>query len=96
MLSEFIRSVHSYSALPLAGQQTHQRYVQLGPLVTYNLVKLRVILSPITRSVDYIFILHKNGLDIGVLQIQAVVFLETIPHCISLSIKIDKSLRGQT
>ena len=33
MLSEFIRSKLSYSALPLAGQQIHQRFVQLGPLV---------------------------------------------------------------
>ena len=33
MLSEFIRSRLSYSAVPLAGQQTHQWSVQLGPLV---------------------------------------------------------------
>src|SRR3989344_9413359 len=33
MLSEFIRSRLSYSAMPLAGQQTHQWSVQLGPLV---------------------------------------------------------------
>jgi hypothetical protein len=33
MLSAFILSVHSYSALQLAPQQIHQRYVRSGPLV---------------------------------------------------------------
>jgi hypothetical protein len=33
MLSALIWSRHSYAALPLAGQQPHQRSVQLGPLV---------------------------------------------------------------
>ena len=33
MLSAFILSVHSYSALQLAPQQIHQRYVRPGPLV---------------------------------------------------------------
>ena len=33
MLSALIRAVHSYSALHLAIQQIHQRYVHLGPLV---------------------------------------------------------------
>ena len=33
MLSEFIRARLSYPAVPLAGQQVHQRSVQLGPLV---------------------------------------------------------------
>ena len=33
MLSAFILPVHSYSALHLAAQQIHQRYVQPGPLV---------------------------------------------------------------
>jgi hypothetical protein len=33
MLSALIRSVRSYSALHLAIQQIHQRYVHLGPLV---------------------------------------------------------------
>ena len=33
MLSAFILAVHSYSALHLAAQQIHQRYVQPGPLV---------------------------------------------------------------
>ena len=33
MLSALISSIHSYSALPLAQQQIHQRYVQPGPLV---------------------------------------------------------------
>ena len=33
MLSAFILSVHSYSALHLAAQQIHQRYVRSGPLV---------------------------------------------------------------
>src|SRR3990167_5357961 len=40
MLSEFIRSRLSYSAVPLAGQQTHQRSVHPGPLVLgANLLK---------------------------------------------------------
>ena len=33
MLSAVIPSIHSYSALQLALQQIHQRYVQSGPLV---------------------------------------------------------------
>src|SRR5688500_4924819 len=33
MLSAFILSVHSYSALHLAAQPRHQRYVRPGPLV---------------------------------------------------------------
>ena len=33
MLSAFILPVHSYSALHLAAQQIHQRYVRSGPLV---------------------------------------------------------------
>ena len=33
MLSALIRSAHSYSALPLAGQPIHRRCVQRGPLV---------------------------------------------------------------
>ena len=33
MLSAFILPVHSYSALQLAPQQIHQRYVRSGPLV---------------------------------------------------------------
>src|SRR6266545_1803863 len=33
MLSAFILSVHSYSALHLAAQPIHQRYVRSGPLV---------------------------------------------------------------
>ena len=33
MLSAFILSVHSYSALHLAAQQIHQRYIRPGPLV---------------------------------------------------------------
>ena len=33
MLSAFIRSERSYSALQLAPQQIHQRFVQFGPLV---------------------------------------------------------------
>ncbi len=33
MLSAFIRSIRSYSAMHLAVQQKHQRYVQLSPLV---------------------------------------------------------------
>ena len=33
MLSAVIHSLHSYSALQLALQQIHQRYVQFGPLV---------------------------------------------------------------
>ena len=33
MLSAVIRSEHSYPAMPLAGQQVHQRSVRSGPLV---------------------------------------------------------------
>lgn len=33
MLSAVIRTEHSYSAMPLGGQQIHQRFVRLGPLV---------------------------------------------------------------
>ena len=33
MLSEFIRSEHSYPALRLAAQPVHQRFVRSGPLV---------------------------------------------------------------
>ena len=33
MLSALICSIHSYSAMRLAPQQMHQRYVRLGPLV---------------------------------------------------------------
>ena len=33
MLSALIHAVRSYSAMPLAEQQIHQRYVHLGPLV---------------------------------------------------------------
>src|SRR5436190_2116736 len=33
MPSAVIHSVYSYSAVPLAGQQIHQRYVHPGPLV---------------------------------------------------------------
>ena len=33
MLSALICSIHSYSAMQLAPQQMHQRYVRLGPLV---------------------------------------------------------------
>lgn len=33
MLSAFISTIHSYPAVPLAGQLVHQRYVHLGPLV---------------------------------------------------------------
>ena len=33
MLSAIILSIHRYSALQLALQQIHQRYVQFGPLV---------------------------------------------------------------
>ena len=33
MLSAIIPSIHSYSALQLALQQIHQRYVHSGPLV---------------------------------------------------------------
>src|SRR4028119_2223039 len=33
MLSAVIPSVRSYSAVPLAGQPTHQRYLHSGPLV---------------------------------------------------------------
>ena len=47
MLSAVIRSVHSYPAMPLAGQLEHQRYVIPGPLVLGN-----VLLKSPTPTVD--------------------------------------------
>ena len=38
MPSALIHSVHSYPALPLAGQLEHQRYVIPGPLVLGNVL----------------------------------------------------------
>ena len=38
MLSALIRSVHSYPAMPLAGQLEHQWYVIPGPLVLWNVL----------------------------------------------------------
>ena len=88
MLSEVIHSRHSYCAVPLAGQQIHQRSVHSGPLVTY---------SPISRSVDYIFILFTLvNEDVGVLQAQAVILYGMIQLYASPPIKIGESLRGQT
>ena len=46
MLSAFILSVHSYSALHLAAQQIHQRYIRPGPLVLRSCP--RNLLAPIT------------------------------------------------
>ena len=33
MLSAVIQTEHSYPAMPLTGQQAHQRFVRSGPLV---------------------------------------------------------------
>src|SRR6266550_255096 len=44
MPSAFIRAVRSYSAMPRAGQQTHQRYVPPSPLVLGR--KLRKFPAP--------------------------------------------------
>ena len=46
MLSALILSVHSYSALHLAAQQIHQRYIQPGPLVLRSCP--RNLLTPTT------------------------------------------------
>ena len=46
MLSAFILAVHSYSALQLAPQLIHQRYMQPGPLVLRS--RPRNFLTPIT------------------------------------------------
>src|SRR5216110_2294380 len=46
MLSAFILSVHSYSALHLAAQLIHQRYVRPGPLVLRSCP--RNLLTPTT------------------------------------------------
>ncbi len=46
MLSVLILSVHSYSALHLAAQQIHQRYIQPGPLVLRSCP--RNLLTPTT------------------------------------------------
>lgn len=71
MLSEFIRSRLSYPAMPLAGQQVHQRSVQLGPLVAsfpcYQ--ECRLYLHP--------FRIYPNE-DGGVLPMQTVIFYEMI------------------
>ena len=53
MLSALILSVHSYSALQLAPQQIHQRYVQPGPLVLRSdPLKLPTITSDRDRTVS--------------------------------------------
>ena len=59
MLSEFIRSRLSYPAVPLAGQQVHQRSVQLGPLVLgANLLKYQRLQQigdqPVSRMFPHI------------------------------------------
>ncbi len=46
MLSAFIHAVRSYSALHLAAQQIHQRYIRPGPLVLRSCP--RNLLAPIT------------------------------------------------
>ena len=46
MLSAFILAVRSYSALHLAAQQIHQRYIQPGPLVLRSCP--RNLLTPTT------------------------------------------------
>ena len=46
MLSAFILAVHSYSALHLAAQLIHQRYMRPGPLVLRS--RPRNLLTPIT------------------------------------------------
>ncbi len=46
MLSAFILAVRSYSALHLAAQQIHQRYIRPGPLVLRSC--LLNLLAPIT------------------------------------------------
>src|SRR4051812_17389129 len=53
MLSALILSVHSYSALQLAPQQIHQRYVRPGPLVLRSdPLKFPPITSDRDRSVS--------------------------------------------
>ena len=69
MLSALIRSIHSYSAMHLAVQLIHQRYVLFGPLVLektpLKYPRLQQIetnlshayLSHITMCMDYTIIL---------------------------------------
>src|SRR5574343_794969 len=53
MLSALILSVHSYSAMQLAPQQIHQRYVRPGPLVLRSdPLKLPKITSDRDRTVS--------------------------------------------
>ena len=53
MLSALITSVHSYSALPLAEQPIHRRYVQRGPLVlTSGLLKFPTPTTDRDRTVS--------------------------------------------
>ncbi len=59
MLSEFIHSRHSYSAVPLAGQQIDQRSVQLGPLVLEsNPLKNQRLQQIGDQPVSRIFLTH--------------------------------------
>jgi hypothetical protein len=53
MLSALILSVHSYSAMQLAPQQIHQRYVRPGPLVLRSdPLKLLTLASDRDRTVS--------------------------------------------
>jgi hypothetical protein len=53
MLSALISSIRSYSAMRLAPQQIHQRYVQLGPLVLESgLLKLQTPTTDRDRTVS--------------------------------------------
>ena len=67
MLSAVIHSEHSYSAVPLAGQQIHQRFVHFGPLVLEaNLLKNQRLQKigdqPVSRLLPEITLC--NGLEL--------------------------------
>ena len=59
MLSEVIHSRHSYAAVPLAGQQPHQRSVHSGPLVLgANPLKIQRLQKIGDQPVSRITVLH--------------------------------------
>jgi len=59
MLSEVIHSRHSYAAVPLAGQQPHQRSVHSGPLVLgANPLKIQRLQKIGDQPVSRISVLH--------------------------------------
>ncbi len=84
MLSAFILTEHRYPAMPLVEQPVHERFVNLGPLVTY---------SPISRSADYIFTLLQRSEGLAYYLYKPVFRLSSLYKSVSYR---HKSLRGQS